>query len=159
MRCYFLRHGLAAEANEWSGSDFDRPLTSDGVELMTREAKTIAALGLKLDVIITSPLVRAKQTAAIVAKKLEIPDRVVEDERLGAGFGPSRLVDILARHAGANAIMLVGHEPGMSGAIAHLAGGVALDFKKGSLARVDLADPATLQGELVWLIPPKVLAL
>jgi phosphohistidine phosphatase len=159
MRLYFLRHGVAVEADEWSGPDFDRPLTGDGVKLMTREAKTIAALNLELDVILTSPLVRAKQTAAIVAEKLDIADRLIEDERLGAGFGPNRLVDILAEYAGANAILLVGHEPGMSRTIAHLAGGVAVDVKKGSLARVDLADPATLQGELVWLIPPKVLAL
>ena len=159
MRCYFLRHGLAVEADDWSGSDFDRPLTGEGRARMRRAAKAMAALRLEIDVIVTSPLLRAKQTAAIIAKELQLHDRLVEDERLGGEFGPDRLADILAEHRRANAVMLVGHEPGMSRTIGHLVGGAGIEFKKGSLACVNVPNPSILQGELVWLIPAKVLAL
>ena len=159
MRCYFLRHGLAVEADDWSGSDFDRPLTGEGRARMRRAAKAMAALRLEIDVIVTSPLLRAKQTAAIVAKELQLHDRLVEDERLGGEFGSDRLADILAEHRRANAVMLVGHEPGMSRTIGHLVGGAGIEFKKGSLACVNVPNPSILQGELVWLIPAKVLAL
>ena len=159
MRCYFLRHGLAVEADDWSGSDFDRPLTGEGRARMRRAAKAMAALRLEIDVIVTSPLLRAKQTAAIVAKELQLDDRLVEDERLGGEFGSDRLADILAEHRRANAVMLVGHEPGMSRTIGHLVGGAGIEFKKGSLACVNVPNPSILQSELVWLIPAKVLAL
>jgi phosphohistidine phosphatase len=159
MRCYFLRHGLAIEPEDFDGSDFDRPLTEKGRERMTRAAKTIAALDLKLDVIVTSPLLRAKQTATIVAKALRLEARLVADERLGGGFGPGPLVDVLADHRSAEAVLLVGHEPGMSRTVGHLVGGAEIDFKKGSLACVNLPNPASLQGDLVWLVPAKVLAL
>jgi phosphohistidine phosphatase len=159
MKCYFLRHGDAVETDEWSGADFDRPLTDAGIKKMTRAAKTIAALDLEVDFIVTSPLMRAQQTAEIVALALGLPDeRRIEDPRLGGGFGPNRLAEVLADHRKADALLLVGHEPGMSRAVAHLVGGADLDFKKGSLARVDIPNPANLRGVLVWLVPAKVLS-
>lgn len=158
MRCYFLRHGIAAEAAEWQGTDFDRPLTDAGRERMTREAKTMAEMDLDVAVILTSPLVRARQTAAIVAKELKLRDRVLEDARLGLDFGLNRLASILEEHRDDKAIMLVGHEPGMSRTIGQVAGGARIDFKKGSLACVNLLAISSLDGELVWLIPGKVLA-
>jgi phosphohistidine phosphatase SixA len=90
---------------------------------------------------------------------LKLQDRLVEDERLGGGFDLSHLADVLAEHRGADKVMLVGHEPGMSRAISETVGGASIDFKTGSLACVTLPDPATLVGQLVWLIPAKVLAL
>lgn len=158
MKCFFLRHGIAAEPDEWQGADFDRPLTDEGRKRMAREALTMAKLSLDLDIILTSPLVRAKQTAAIVAKELKARDRLVEDARLGLDFGPSPLADIFKEHAKEKAIMLVGHEPSMSQTIAHLVGGAKIDFKKGCLACVNVPDPLSPRGELVWLIPAKVLA-
>ena len=158
MKCHFLRHGLAVEADEWNGTDFDRPLTDEGRAQMKHVAKAMDALHLEIDVIVTSPLVRAKQTASIVAKTLRLQNRVVEDERLGGEFGPDRLADVLAQHRTVNAVMLVGHEPGMSRTLGHLVGGAHIEFKKGSLACVNVPDPPSLQGELVWLIPAKVLA-
>jgi phosphohistidine phosphatase len=159
MRVYFLRHGEAGDPAEWRGADSDRPLTDKGKERMAREATTLAELSLGLDLIVTSPLLRAKQTALIVARKLKMRDSLVEDERLGLGFDPDRLAAILLEHGTANAIMLVGHEPSMSQTIGHLVGGARIDLKKGGLASVDLPDPSSQEGELAWLIPPKVLAL
>lgn len=158
MKLYFLRHGLA-DRDQWHGNDFERPLTEKGKARMAREADTLAALGLALDRVVTSPLARAYQTAEIVATRLEMGDRLVEDERLAPGFGPDELAGILSAHPQAEAIMLVGHEPDFSETISALIGGGAVVCKKGSLARVDLYDNAALGGELVWLIPPGVLAL
>jgi phosphohistidine phosphatase len=150
---------LAVDAAEWTGADFDRPLAREGRDRMTQAAKALAVLRLKLDVIVTSPLVRAKQTATIVAKRLKLEDRLVEDPRLGGGFGTSELAEVLTEHRTANAVMLVGHEPSMSRIVGELVGGADIDFKPGSLACVNVPDPATLRGTLLWLIPAKVLTL
>ena len=159
MKCYFLRHGSAVDASEWSGTDFDRPLTGEGGERITRAAKTFAALHPNVDAIVTSPLVRAKQTATIVAKRLKLQDRLVEDERLGGGFGLSSLAEVLAEHRAAEAVMLVGHEPGMSRTVCEIVGGDRIAFKPGTLACVNVPNPATLAGELFWLVTAKILAL
>lgn len=159
MRCYFLRHGLAGDPAEWQGKDFDRPLTGDGQTRMAREAKTIDKLKLDLDAIVTSPLVRAKQTATIVAERLDLTDKLEEDPRLGGNFDIKGLAGILEQHPDAGAIMLVGHEPSMSDVIGNIIGGASIDLKKGALACVELRDPPALKGQLVWLLPPKLLAL
>lgn len=155
MKIYFLRHGVAVESDEWQGDDATRPLTGDGRKAMEREAKAIAQMGIEPDLIITSPLVRAKETAAIAAEQLKM--KPVEDARLAGDFGTKALSQILREHADAHSIMLVGHEPDFSRTIGELIGGGRVDIKKGGLARVDV-DGASLQsGELVWLIPPKAL--
>jgi phosphohistidine phosphatase len=159
MRCYFLRHGAAVDAGTWSGADFDRPLTDEGRERLTEAAKTIATLKLDIDVIVTSPLLRAKQTAAIVAKRLKLQDRLLEDARLGGGFGMSQLGQILAEHAADDGVLLVGHEPAMSRIVGELIGAAEVDFKPGTLACVNVPEPASLRGTLLWLVPAKVLAL
>jgi phosphohistidine phosphatase len=158
MKLYFLRHGIAADRAE-QGSDFDRPLTDEGRKRMAREAKALAKLNLELDDIITSPLVRAKQTAEIVADRLKMPDKVIQDDRLSPDFDSQRLARVLQDHANADAIMLVGHEPDFSQMVEQLAGGAKVDLKKGGLACVDLPDPSSLNGQLVLLVPPKVLTL
>jgi phosphohistidine phosphatase len=158
MKLYFLRHGLAGDRARWEGDDFDRPLTEEGKDRVAREAVTIAHLELGLEVVMTSPLVRAFQTAEIVARKLNLLDKLVKDERLGPGFAAPHLPKILAAHAKANAVMLVGHEPSFSEAISYLIGGGRVVCKKGSLACVDLEDASRLRGKLLWLLQPKVLA-
>ena len=159
MRLYFLRHGLAGNQSDWKGDDFDRPLTEEGKERMARQAATLVKLELEVDSIITSPLVRAFQTAEIVAKKMDLLDRLVKDERLSPGFNPSRLALVVKSYPQANALILVGHEPDMSLTISHLIGGGRLVCKKGSFARVDIPSPTSLKGELVWLATPKILGL
>lgn len=158
MKLYFLRHGIAFEADAWHGSDFDRPLTAEGSKKLAREAKTIAQLELEVDCILSSPLVRAKQTANIVAAACKPAKSVIEDSRLGGGFGSAALVGILRDHTDARAILLVGHEPGMSHTIADLTG-AHLDFKKGMLACVELSSFESIRGALVWLLPAKFLTL
>ncbi len=157
MKIYFLRHGIAVEPEAWKGNDYDRPLTDDGRARMAQEAKSLRKLGLKLDAILTSPLIRAKETADIVARELRMSSK--EDERLGGDFDVSTLEAILQGCADLKALMLVGHEPSMSSVIGRLIGVARMDLKKGGLACVELPDASTMTGELLSLIPPKVLLL
>lgn len=160
MILYFLRHGQAGDRAEWKGDDAERPLTKRGEESIAREAETIVQLDLRLEVIITSPLARARQTAKILAKPMLIEDKLIEDNRLSPGFGFEQLGEILGDYPKASAVLLVGHEPDFSNTISALTGGSRVVLKKGGLARIDLLPGQdSLAGELVWLIPPKVLIL
>jgi phosphohistidine phosphatase len=155
-RVYFLRHGKAAARSEWQDDDGLRPLTPEGEKELRREAVALKRLGLAPDVIVTSPLVRARQTADIVAAGLGLEERVVEDERLARGFDARALGKVAAAHPSADQVMVVGHEPDFSATIGELTGG-AVAMKKGGLARVDLAAGSPGSGELVWLLTPPLL--
>jgi phosphohistidine phosphatase len=157
MKLYLLRHGKAESRSEWQGRDDDRPLTAAGEEAMRREAKELRDLDLALDVIVTSPLARARRTAEIVAEGLELGGRPVEDDRLAPGFDVGRLEQVLAAHGPADAVMVVGHEPDFSATVAELIGGGEIVMKKGGLARVDVTAPVAGGGELVWLLTPPLL--
>lgn len=156
MQLYFLRHGLA-DRGAWSGDDFNRPLTVEGKERMKRSAKTMQSIGLELDRIVSSPLVRARQTADIVARRLGID--VVEDDRLAGGFDLDSLEAMLRDFKRDERVILVGHEPTFSMVIGDLIGGADVVCKKGSLARIDLSSISPPRGQLVWMIPPRALAL
>jgi len=158
MKVFFLRHGIAEDAQNWKGGDASRPLTAEGRDRMAREAKTIAKLDLGLDIILTSPLVRARETAEIVADRLNLRDKLREDSRLAEGFGAGQLAAILHDHAD-QTLMLVGHEPDMSATVGRLTGGAKIDLKKGGLACIELHDRSSMQGELLWLVTPKILIL
>ena len=157
MKIYFLRHGVAVEPEDWKGNDYDRPLTSDGRERMAAEAKAIRKMDLRINAILTSPLIRAKETADIVAGELNLVSK--EDDRLGGDFDVSTLEDLLKDHIGLKALMLVGHEPSMSSVIGRLIGVARLDLKKGALACVELPDASTRTGELHFLIQSKALLI
>ena len=157
MILYFLRHGVAGSREEWKGDDALRPLTKKGMKNMVSQAKTIDEMDLKLDLIITSPLARAFQTADIVADELDMGEKLVQDERLGPGFSSDDLVEVLQSYPEASNILLVGHEPDFSQTISALIGGSRLVVKKGGLARVDVINADPLQGELVWLLPPRAM--
>jgi phosphohistidine phosphatase len=154
MQLYFLRHGLA-DRDKWSGNDFERPLTQEGKERMKREAKAMEEMGLELDRILCSPLTRARETAEIVARRLDMD--VMEDERLAGQFDIRVLEKIVRKGKTGERIMLVGHEPSFSEVIGTLIGDADVVCKKGSLARVDIFSMSPVRGRLVWLIPPKAL--
>ena len=158
MEIYFLRHGDAGTAEAWKGDDTERPLSKEGIARMEKEAAAIARMRPALDVILTSPLVRARQTAEIVAGKLPHPQPPVPDERLAPGFGPAELKQILGEHRASRGLMVVGHEPDFGRVISACIGGGSVECKKGSLIRVDMDDIDSLAGVLVWLLPPRVLA-
>ena len=151
MELYFLRHGRSVSRSQWTGDDDERPLTDDGKTAMVHEAATLTRLGVRPDVIVTSPLTRARETAEIAATGLGAADRVEADERLARSFGPKQLRKVLHDHEEAGSIMLVGHEPDISETIGKLTGGRVV-CSKGALARVDLDDGDDDRGELVWLL-------
>ncbi|MBV9276951.1 MAG: histidine phosphatase family protein [Candidatus Eremiobacteraeota bacterium] len=154
VKVYFLRHGDAGDPEKWQGDDAQRPLSAEGRERTAREARALAKMPLKLDVMLTSPLLRAKQTAMIVAEALKM--RADDDKRI-VDLNARKLQDLLKDHAGADAIMLVGHEPSMSQTISSVIGGGEIDLKKGGLACFEFAD-ASSHGRLLWLLTPKLLA-
>jgi phosphohistidine phosphatase len=150
MDIYFLRHGEADWPN-WKKSDDERPLTDRGKAEMKKVAAFLARLKVSLDQIITSPLPRAEQTAAIVAKRLKL--ELYEDKLLEPGFGNSELKQLLEKYP-AESVMMVGHEPDFTETISALTG-ASLKLSKAGLALVD-ADPAATRGRLLWLFPPKI---
>lgn len=158
MKLYFLRHGLAEDREQWIDNDDQRPLTDKGKKRMAKEGKRMKELGITPDVILTSPLVRAKQTAEIAAEHLSLGDKVKEDKRLAPGFAVPAVGEILKQYRDAGSIMLVGHEPDFSETLSSLIGGGRIVCKKGGLALVELEQPDSLQGELLWLLPPSLLA-
>src|SRR5919109_352459 len=107
MQLYFLRHG-EADWPEWTKPDDERPLTQVGKKEVRQVAKLLDRLKVQPDLIVTSPLPRASQTAKIAAEQLKAKLR--EDEGLEPGFGMSELRTVLKRHS-SKILMLVGHEP------------------------------------------------
>jgi phosphohistidine phosphatase len=149
MELYFLRHG-EADWPDWKKSDDERPLTKRGKKQMRDVAKFLDRLKVRPDLIVTSPLPRAAQTAEIAADYLKAKLR--KDELLAPGFGPSKLRTVLKRHR-AKVLMLVGHEPDFTMVISELTG-ASLKLSKGGVALLDV-DPESEEGKLLWLFPPK----
>ena len=131
MEVYFLRHGRALDREEWGEDDRLRPLTDEGIAGIKQEAKALRRLGVRVDRILTSPLVRARQTAEIVAQELGVCETLSEDGRLAPGLTGSTLGQILGENASLRALMFVGHEPDFSMAIGRLTGGTEVALKKG----------------------------
>jgi phosphohistidine phosphatase len=157
LRLYFLRHGKAWSRADWHDADDLRPLTDAGEALVRAEGRAMKAMGLAPDVIVTSPLARARRTAEIVADELGLSERLVDDRRLAGGFDAHRLAEIVAAHDAATSLMLVGHEPDFSFTVAELTGGGRVDFKKGGLARIDVQGSQLDDGILAWLLTPALI--
>ena len=161
MELYFLRHGKAVELND-SGApdDFHRALTPRGMEEMRAEAESLHLLGVRPDIILTSPLVRAQQTAAIVAQRLAPKKGLVETDLLAPDCDLNQLRKLLEQHTDCNSIILVGHEPDFSTLVGDLIGshGARVELKKGALAAVGVRGSVRSGGGLLqWLAPPKLL--
>jgi len=149
MQLYFLRHG-EADWPGWTKPDDERPLTDFGKKEVRQVAKFLNRLKVKPDLIVTSPLPRALQTAEVAAEQLKTKLR--QDEALEPGFGISELRIVLKRHR-SKVLMLVGHEPDFSSVISALTG-ASLKLSKAGVALVDI-DPEAQEGRLLWLFPPK----
>ena len=149
MQLYFLRHG-EADWPGWTRPDNERPLTDFGKKEVQQVAKFLDRLKVKPDLIVSSPLPRALQTAEVAAEQLKAKLR--QDEALEPGFGISGLSAVLKRH-GSKVLMLVGHEPDFSSVISALTGGF-IKMSKAGVALIDI-DPETEKGRLLWLFPPK----
>jgi phosphohistidine phosphatase len=158
IELYLVRHAIAAERSDDIPDDSARPLTSRGVQRFRRVAAGLRALGVSVDVVLTSPLVRAKQTAELLADGLSPHPPVQTVGSLAPGAGHAAFVEDLGRRAkGRTRIACVGHEPDLGLLAARLIGARRpLAFKKGGVCRIDL-ESAGGAGHLVWLAPPRLL--
>jgi phosphohistidine phosphatase len=152
MRLFLFRHAEAEDVSP-TGSDFDRRLTDVGIARTHAAGKVLRRLDVKPTQLLTSPLVRARQTAAILAEALNTESIV--REALGNDFSLAALEMLMHDVPHDGSLMCVGHEPSLSyitGQItaAHIA------MKRGGMVRIDLAPGRPLHGEIVWLIAPKV---
>lgn len=155
IQLYLLRHADAGDPMAWPGDDADRPLSAKGRRQARRLGSLLADIGWKPDLILTSPKVRAAQTARIVGKAIDVA--ATEESRLASAFEVADVGRMLASHPDAKRVVLVGHDPDFS-AVASTLTGAAIELRKGAIARIDLQDasPAAGQGALRWLIPPGV---
>ncbi|MCC6466193.1 MAG: histidine phosphatase family protein [Planctomycetes bacterium] len=163
MRLYVFRHGPAGErdAKRWP-DDSLRPLSRAGRSRAAAAVRGIRAACKPLPaVILTSPLLRAHQTALLAQSGLRLPPRALKNcEALQPGRPVQALLDALAEH-GEQPVMIVGHEPDLSRLVAHLAcgqpGGVALELKKAGLCVLDVQWQPQPQATLLALLRPAVL--
>jgi phosphohistidine phosphatase len=151
MHLYFLRHG-EADWPDWKKDDDERPLTKKGKKEMHEIGAFLKRVKVQPDVMVSSPLPRAAQTAEIAAEHLKM--EYVEDKLLKPGFRQSDLERVLKKYP-AESLMVVGHEPDFTETISALTGG-SLKLSKAGVALVDL-DRSWKQGRLLWLLPPKVM--
>ena len=165
MNIYLLRHAIAAERDATRFPDDRlRPLTARGKAQAREVAKAMRHLDLGIDLIWTSPLVRTQQTAAPVAKRLGLADRLEECEQLAPDGDPGKLLKAIAALDPPSAnLLLVGHEPYLSELLSVLVSGkptMQVKMKKGGLAKLAVDGPIRLKrcATLLWLLPPKLLA-
>lgn len=156
---YLVRHAIAAERGpDWPDDD-KRPLTVEGIARFKSIVKGLQVLDVDVDLIVTSPLVRARQTAELLSAGLASRPSVRALGGLAPGHGAQEVLTQLARAARRRRVALVGHEPDLGQLAAHLVGASRpLAFRKGSVCRIDLQGlTADRAGTLVWFIPPKAL--
>ena len=156
---YLVRHAIAAERGEEWPDDTKRPLTERGISRFKQCVSGLRALDVAIDEIFTSPLVRARQTAEILAAGVDGKPPVKLLEALAPGNTAAAAMTQLARAAKRRRIALVGHEPDLGELAAHLLGaGRALAFKKGGICRIEVEGLTSRRpGSLVWFVTPKVL--
>lgn len=155
MLLHLLRHAHAGDPSEWDGPDAERPLSDKGRAQADRLGAHLAAIGFRPDAVISSPMVRAVETAEIVAEHLGVS--VTVDERLGRMVGAEDVAEMIDDVGGPQRPILVGHDPDFSDLVATLCG-TAVPMRKGSLARIEVtASMSAGSGTLRWLLPPDAL--
>ncbi|MGH7819460.1 MAG: phosphohistidine phosphatase SixA [Candidatus Binatia bacterium] len=157
MKLYLVRHAIAESA---AASDAERALTEEGKDKMRRAAQGLRAIDVSLDLLLTSPLRRARETAEILAETLRAQVRVLEE--LASGADPRLVLGALRPYHDRSALALVGHEPDLGKLASVLLAGspttCPLPFKKGGVACFDgELLPGTQRVELEWFLTPKQL--
>ena len=165
MELYIIRHAIAQPLGQQNDfTDEKRALTSEGRDRMREAMKGLRKLEVELDLILTSPLVRAVETTEIVAAALEVGKKEIEQTvSLAPGASVDELFAEIKRRAGAESIALIGHQPDLGELISTIVRGdegLAMQLKKGSVCLINVTETVpTLRGELMWLLTPKQLRL
>lgn len=159
LELYLIRHGVAAERGREFPDDSKRPLTSAGIARLRKEARGLAAYGVDIDVVISSPLARAKQTADVIAQAMSSKPSVVLVDALAPAGSPAAVLQEIARQSRKGRVALVGHEPNIGELAARLIGSrTPIAFKKGAVCRIDFdVIPPRGSGQLRWFVTPKML--
>jgi phosphohistidine phosphatase len=158
LSLYLVRHGIAAERGEAYPNDDLRPLTPDGMRKFRKAVRGLTGLDVSVDIVLTSPLLRARQTAEILAKGLGAA-KIVDTDALRPGVRFDRLVRAVTESSGNAAIALVGHEPDIGQAAGRLVGKSGpLAFNKGAVCRIDFETwPMDQPGRLRWFVTQRML--
>jgi phosphohistidine phosphatase len=159
MELYLIRHGLAGDRGpEWP-DDSKRPLTSDGLMRLRKAARGLDELGVTFDQIVTSPLVRTRQTAEVFAQILKGTPPVATADALAPAGSSGAVVQEITKYVRKPRLALVGHEPNLGELAAQLIGArMPLEFKKGGICRIDFDMlPPKGNGTLRWFLTPKIL--
>jgi phosphohistidine phosphatase len=160
MQLYLLRHGIAEDGRVGT-SDADRALTAEGRRKLRQVLTRAAKAGVKPDLIISSPLKRALQTAEIAKNVLGYGEAISRSNALTPGADPKESWSEIRAHSAADCLLLVGHNPLFSSLAGFLLGTAEaqIDFKKGALMRIDF-EKISLQprGVLRWYLTPRLAA-
>lgn len=154
MDLILLRHGLAEDSHP--EGDFPRALVDKGREQARRAAKLLKGAGLLPEIVLTSPLVRARQTAEEFCQTAGMPGAVIQGW-LACGMSPETAMTELTAYRDFKTVAIVGHEPDFSELIQWIlgAGGGGVEVKKGAVACLRISPPAQ-HGVLRYLVPPKL---
>ncbi len=157
MKLLVVRHGIAQPHDTPDVADEERRLTPRGKKRFRKAARGLARIVPRPDVLLTSPLARALETAEITAEAWG-GIKPTPEPLLASGKAEA-LLSTLGPHGDEAVIALVGHEPHVSSLVAHLVGGSGerLPFKKGGAALLQVDGSAPGSGRLIWFLPPRLL--
>jgi phosphohistidine phosphatase len=158
MKILLVRHGAALARGIPGVLDAERPLTPAGRARFGLAARGLARIVGRVDLLLTSPLTRARETAEITAAAFTIAGAVIEPSL--AGDRAEAIVAAVPARPHDATIALVGHEPVLGAVLAHMLASAAAErfaFRKGGAALVDLPDGLARPGRLVWFLPPRIL--
>lgn len=162
MEIYIIRHGDAIDqADPLVTSDAMRWLTGTGRDEVAVSARLLAKLAVVPDLVLTSPMVRARQTAEIVTDIIGPASGPVMSDHLVYGGSLAGVLGDVLRHGRPERVVLAGHMPSVGALVGFLAWGMpdnSVPFRTGEVCRIDLPDDSPLPGfgDLRWLIPPKI---
>ena len=160
MQLYIVRHGIAIDREDSKcPPEAERYLTEEGVEKTKQVAGAVAALGIHADLMISSPYVRAMQTAAIFASELEYAkQKIRRTDSLLPGAEPGAFLRELAREKDVSTVLCFGHAPHVDGLLAAAVGASRhiTSMKKAGVALVELKRLSPPNGQLLWLMTPKL---
>jgi phosphohistidine phosphatase len=158
MFIYFLRHASAGQRVTNARKDEKRGLDKDGIEQCGYIGRALAALGVQVEVIVSSPLKRSTQTASLVGNEMGHEGKLVMENALRPEATFSDFQKMLAKYARQDSILLVGHNPNLReflGRVISASGGEAtVELKKGAVAKVETRRSS---GSLSWCITPRIL--
>ena len=160
MQLYIVRHGIAIDREDPKApAEAERFLTEEGIAKTKQVAKGIAAMGVRADLMVSSPYLRAMQTAAIFASALDYPEhKIRQSESLLPGAEPVAFLRELAREKNASSVFCFGHAPHVDGLLAATVGvpRQITSMKKAGVAFVEMKRISPPNGQLVWLVTPKL---